>query len=74
VAFSGVTVGIGLLALVVLPIPFLQSLGYAGILIPLVSVVVAVTLLPALLAMVGSSTTASRWAPSRPLRSWSPRA
>ena len=53
VAFSGVTVGIGLLALVVLPLPFLRSLGYAGILIPLVSVVVAVTLLPALLASVG---------------------
>ena len=53
VAFSGVTVGIGLLALVVLPIPFLQSLGYAGILIPLVSVVVAVTLLPAILATIG---------------------
>ena len=53
VAFSGLTVGIGLLALVVLPIPFLQSLGYAGILIPLVSVVVAVTLLPALLATAG---------------------
>ena len=53
VAFSGITVGIGLLALVVLPIPFLQSLGYAGILIPLVSVVVAVTLLPAMLATIG---------------------
>ena len=53
VAFSGVTVGTGLLALVVLPVPFLRSLGYAGILIPLVSIVVAVTLLPALLATVG---------------------
>ncbi len=53
VAFSGVTVGTGLLALVVLPIPFLRSLGYAGILIPLVSVVVATTLLPALLATIG---------------------
>jgi RND superfamily putative drug exporter len=53
VAFSGVTVGTGLLALVVLPIPFLRSLGYAGILIPLVSVVVATTMLPALLATIG---------------------
>src|SRR5208282_1299742 len=41
------------LALVVLPVPFLRSLGYAGILIPLVSVVVATTLLPALLATIG---------------------
>jgi RND superfamily putative drug exporter len=53
VAFSGLTVGVGLLSLVVLPIPFLRSLGYAGILIPLASIVVAVTLLPALLATVG---------------------
>ena len=38
VVFSGTTVGIGLLALVVLPLPFLRSIGYAGMLIPLVSV------------------------------------
>jgi RND superfamily putative drug exporter len=53
VAFSGVVVATGLLALVLLPIPFLRSLGYAGMLIPLVSVAVALTLLPALLAGVG---------------------
>jgi RND superfamily putative drug exporter len=53
VVFSGISVGIGLLALMVLPIPFLQSLGYAGILIPPVSVFVAVTLLPAVLASIG---------------------
>ncbi len=51
--FSGLTVAIGLLALVVLPIPFLRSIGYGGMLIPLVSVLVAVTLLPVLLATVG---------------------
>ncbi len=53
IVFSGTTVGIGLLALVVLPVPFLRSIGYAGMLIPLVSVAVAVTLLPVLLATVG---------------------
>ncbi len=53
VVFSGITVGIGLFALVVLPVPFLRSIGYGGILIPLVSVFVAVTLLPVLLAMIG---------------------
>jgi putative drug exporter of the RND superfamily len=31
---SGLTVAIGLLALIVLPIPFLRSLGYGGVLIP----------------------------------------
>ena len=53
VAFSGLVVATGLLALVLLPIPFLRSLGYAGMFIPLVSVAVALTLLPALLAGVG---------------------
>src|SRR3984893_12295398 len=53
VVFSGTTVAIGLLALVALPLPFLRSIGYAGMLIPLVSVVVAVTLLPVVLAKFG---------------------
>jgi RND superfamily putative drug exporter len=53
VVFSGTTVAIGLLSLVVLPVPFLRSIGYAGMLIPLVSVAVAVTLLPVVLATVG---------------------
>jgi RND superfamily putative drug exporter len=53
VAFSGLTVTIGLLTLVVLPVPALRSFGYAGALIPLVSVAVTMTLLPVLLDAVG---------------------
>ena len=53
VVFSGTTVSIGLLSLVVLPVPFLRSVGYAGMLIPVVSVAVAITLLPVILATVG---------------------
>jgi RND superfamily putative drug exporter len=53
VVLSGVTVAIGLLSLVVLPVPFLRSIGIGGMLIPLVSVAVVLTLLPALLAGVG---------------------
>jgi putative drug exporter of the RND superfamily len=53
VVFSGTTVAIGLLAMIVLPLPFLRSIGYAGMLIPLVSVIVAVTLLPIVLATFG---------------------
>ncbi len=53
VLFSGSTVGVSLLALVVLPVPFLRSLGIAGMLIPLVSVAVALTLLPVVLATIG---------------------
>ena len=53
VVFSGTTVAISLLALVVLPVPFLRSIGIAGLLIALVSVAVAVTLLPVVLATIG---------------------
>ena len=53
VVFSGTTVAVGLLALVVLPVPFLRSVGYGGLLIPLVSVAVALTLLPVILAGIG---------------------
>lgn len=53
VVFSGTTVAIGLLALVVTPLPFLRSMGYGGLLIPLVATLVAVTLLPVLLATFG---------------------
>jgi RND superfamily putative drug exporter len=53
VVFSGLTVAISLLALVVMPLDFLRNLGSAGFLIPLVSVAVATTLLPVLLATIG---------------------
>jgi len=53
VVFSGTTVAVGLLSLVVLPVPFLRSVGVGGMLIPLVSVAVAVTLLPVILAAFG---------------------
>src|SRR3954470_4860308 len=53
VVFSGTTVAIGLLALLALPLPFLRSVGLGGMLIPLVSVVVALTLLPAVLSSFG---------------------
>jgi RND superfamily putative drug exporter len=53
VALSGLTVAIGLLALVVLPMPSMRSVGIGGMLIPLVSVLVVLTLLPALLGGIG---------------------
>ena len=39
--------------MVVLPLPFLRSIGFAGMLIPLVSVLVATSLLPLVLAKFG---------------------
>src|SRR6266699_1491423 len=53
VVFSGLTVAIGLLSMIVLPVPMLRSVGYGGVLVPLVSVAVAVTLLPVILTSAG---------------------
>jgi len=53
VVFSGVTVAIGLLALVVLPVPFMRSIGMGGALIPLASVLTTITLTPAILGGIG---------------------
>src|SRR4029078_3802073 len=50
---SRVTVAISLVALVVVPVPFLRSMGIGGMLIPLVSVSVVLTLLPAMLSSFG---------------------
>ena len=53
VLLSGLTVAVGLIALVVIPVPSLRSTGFGGMLIPLVSIFVIVTLLPALLGGIG---------------------
>src|SRR5256714_544804 len=50
VVLSGLTVTVGLLSLVVLPVPFLRSIGYGGMLIPLGAIAAAVTLLAAQIA------------------------
>ena len=72
VVFSGTTVGISLMALLVVPIPALRSIGIAGLLIALVSVAVGVTLLPVVLATVGPKVD---WPRNRrdaqPSRAWS---
>jgi RND superfamily putative drug exporter len=71
VVFSGLTVAIGLLALIALPIPDLRSLGYGGVLIPLLSTLVAITLLPVLLATVGPRLDwPHRRTDERPSRGW----
>jgi RND superfamily putative drug exporter len=44
----------------VLPVPFLRSMGYGGLLIPLASVAVALTLLPVVLATAGPVADARR--------------
>ena len=55
VIISGTTVAIGLLAMVLLPLPLLRSMGIGGMLIPVVSVLATLTLLPAMLAVLGTT-------------------
>ncbi len=53
VLFSGVAVAIGLSVVLIVPVPFVRSLGFAGLVVPLVSVVAALTLQPSLLSLLG---------------------
>jgi len=50
---SGVVVAAGLFPLAFIPIPFFSGLGLAALVIPLVSALAALTLLPSLLAVIG---------------------
>jgi RND superfamily putative drug exporter len=65
VIVSGSTVAVGLLSMVVLPLPFIRSIGIGGMLIPAVSVLAALTLLPALLAVLGERINSLRVMPRR---------
>ncbi len=60
VFFSGLTVGIGLLSLLSFPILLLRSLGIAGSLVVLLSVAAALTLVPALLGVLGENVNCGR--------------
>jgi putative drug exporter of the RND superfamily len=53
IVFSGLAVAAGLALLLFMPVPFIRSMGVAGLLIPLVSIAAALTLQPALLSLFG---------------------
>src|SRR6185503_21348612 len=65
VIVSGSTVAVGLLSLIILPLPFIRSMGIGGMLIPTVSVIAAITLLPAMLAVLGERINSIRLLPKR---------
>ena len=65
VIISGTTVAVGLLAMVLLPLPLLRSMGIGGMLIPVVSVLATLTLLPAMLAVLGPRINSIRVMPRR---------
>jgi RND superfamily putative drug exporter len=53
VVLSGVAVAIGLATLLIVPVPFVRSLGAAGLVVPLFSLAAALSLQPALLSFFG---------------------
>ncbi len=65
VIVSGSTVAVGLLSMIILPLPFIRSIGIGGMLIPAVSVLVSITLLPALLSVLGARINKLRVMPKR---------
>ena len=60
VAVSGVTVALALTSLMLFPVDFLRSMGYGGVATVAVDVVAALTVLPALLAVLGHRVNALR--------------
>jgi putative drug exporter of the RND superfamily len=65
VVVSGSTVAIGLLSMVILPLPFIRSIGIGGMLIPAVSVLASITLLPVMLLKLGHRIDSLRVIPKR---------
>jgi RND superfamily putative drug exporter len=65
VIVSGSTVAIGLLSMIILPLPFIRSIGIGGMLIPAVSVMSTITLLPVLLYKMGKRIDSLRVVPKR---------
>ena len=51
--------------MVFLPLPFIRSIGIGGMLIPAVSVITAITLLPAMLSLLGPRINRVRVMPKR---------
>jgi len=67
IVFSGTAVAIGLAVLLAMPLPFMRGFGLGGLIIPAVSVLAAVTLLPVLLYFLGGPLDRVRVVPRRVL-------
>jgi uncharacterized membrane protein YdfJ with MMPL/SSD domain len=68
VVFAGLTVATGLATLVLTGISFMQSMGLGGMLVPFTSLLVALTLLPAVLSVIGPGVNRLRVVPRSYLR------
>jgi RND superfamily putative drug exporter len=69
VIVSGSTVAIGLLSMLLLPLPFIRSIGIGGMLIPAVSVLASITLTVAMLRILGHRINRIRVMPKKLLSS-----
>ncbi len=65
VVFSGTAVAIGLALLLAMPLPFMRGFGVGGLIIPVISIVCALTLLPVLLYFLGAKLDRVRLLPRR---------
>ena len=65
VVFSGTAVAIGLAVMLAMPLPFMRGFGLGGLVIPAVSVVCALTLLPVLLYVLAARLDRVRLIPAR---------
>ena len=65
VVFSGTAVAIGLAVMLFMPVPFMRGFGLAGLIIPLVSVLAAMTLLPVLMYWLEDRLDRVRFIPKR---------
>ncbi len=72
VIVSGSTVAIGLVSMLLLPLPFIRSIGLGGMLIPAVSVLASITFLPAMLSLLGPRINRGRIMPKRFVQPHSP--
>ncbi len=66
IVFSGLVVSLGLALMLLLPVPFLRGFGLGGLLVPVLSVLCALTLLPVMLQAWGERLESLRLL-SRPL-------
>ena len=65
VFYSGLAVAVGLASLMLTGLSFMQSMGLGGMLVPISAVIAALTLLPALLGVIGPRVNSARVLPSR---------
>jgi RND superfamily putative drug exporter len=63
--FSGLTVAVGISSLILTGVTFMESMGLGGLLVPITALAVSMTLLPAVLSVLGTKVNRLRVVPVR---------